>query len=59
MIVDPWGEIVAAETAEKEAVVTERIDFEAIHRVRSLIPCRRRPDLYGDLEPGERAGGHD
>jgi Predicted amidohydrolase len=59
MIVDPWGEIVAAETAEKEAVVTEQINFEAVQRVRSLIPCRRRPDLYGDLTPGEHAGEHD
>jgi len=52
MIVDPWGEIVAAEMAEREAVVTEKIDLEKVDRVRAILPCRRRPELYGDLGAG-------
>ena len=35
MIIDPWGEIVAAETAEREAVVTERIRL-----AKSTVPAR-------------------
>lgn len=56
MIIDPWGEVVAAETAEREAVVTERVTLEAVERVRSRVPCRRRPDLYGDLQANAAAG---
>ncbi|MBO2521074.1 MAG: carbon-nitrogen hydrolase [Firmicutes bacterium] len=56
MIVDPWGEVAAAEMAEKEAVVTERIDLGMIERVRAILPCRRRPDLYGDLAGTPAAG---
>jgi len=52
MIIDPWGEIVAAEDEEREAVVTERIDLDKVDRVREMIPCRRRSDLYGDLGMG-------
>ena len=51
MIVDPWGEIVAAEMSEREAVVTERIRLDAVSSARELIPCRRRPDVYGDFAP--------
>ena len=49
MIVDPWGEIVAAQMSEREAVVTERIRLDAVSSARELIPCRRRPDVYGDF----------
>ena len=51
IIVDPWGEIVAAEMSEREAVVTERIRLDAVSSARALIPCRRRPDVYGDFAP--------
>lgn len=56
MIIDPWGEIVAAEMAEREAVVTERIQVDAVDRVRRELPCRRRADIYGELAPGS---GHE
>lgn len=53
MIISPWGEIVAAEMSEREAVVTERINLEEVDRVRKQIPCRRRPDIYGNFDPAE------
>lgn len=49
MIIDPWGDVVAGETSEREAVVTEWVDLERVDRVRAIVPCRRRPDLYGEL----------
>ena len=57
MIINPWGEIVAAELGEREAVVTERIQPDEVDRVRRLLPCRRRADVYGDLNPSPGSQG--
>lgn len=47
MIVDPWG-IVIAKSSEKEGVITARIDFGEIDRVRQSIPAfnHRKPNIY-------------
>lgn len=51
MIIDPWGEVVEGEEAEREAVVTADLDRGRVDAVRGRLPCRRRPDLYGNFDP--------
>lgn len=53
MIVDPWGRIVDAEYGETEAVITADIDLTLVDEVRSRLPCKRHPQIYGNLDPHE------
>lgn len=48
MIVDPWGEVLAAAGEEGEAVVTADLDPARVDEVRSRIPVldHRRPEVY-------------
>ncbi len=47
-VVDPWGEI-AVEGGKEEAVLTCRIDLDAVEEVRRRVPALkgRRPEVYG------------
>lgn len=47
MIVNPWGEVIAA-AEEKEAIVLAEVDWSLVTKVRQELPILRgvRPDLY-------------
>jgi predicted amidohydrolase len=47
-VVDPWGEVLA-EGGREEAVLTCRIDLDAVEDVRQRVPALqgRRPEAYG------------
>ncbi len=49
MIVDPWGEVLAASQLEGEDVIVATIDLDEVARRRAQIATLqlRRPDLYG------------
>ncbi len=51
MVVDPWGEIIECEEGERERVLTAEVEPGMVDDVRRRLPCARRPDIYGDLEP--------
>jgi predicted amidohydrolase len=56
MIVDPWGEILAAATTDGEEIIFADIDRAEVERRRAQIAVLslRRPDLYSRGAPGQR-----
>lgn len=56
LIIDPWGEVVSGEDRERECLVTAEVELGLVGDVRRRLPCVRRPELYGDLEPTEGVG---
>ena len=51
-IIDPFGEMVAEASVDREELLVGEIDPEKIRRFRTKIPVfsGRRADLYGNLE---------
>lgn len=47
-IIDPWGEVLAQEPTDEEAIVTAEIDLAKLAEVRKGLPVMedRRPELY-------------
>lgn len=48
MIINPWGEVIAAGPDEKEALIVADVDFQSVTEIRQRMPifADRRPQYY-------------
>jgi predicted amidohydrolase len=48
MVIDPWGEVLAHGSSDKEEVVIADVDFSSVADIRKRIPvfADRRPQCY-------------
>ncbi|GAF15314.1 omega amidase [Bacillus sp. JCM 19046] len=48
LVVNPWGDIIASGSIEKEETILTKIDFSEVEQVRRQVPIQssRRPHLY-------------
>ena len=53
MIIDPWGEVLAAAPEMGEQILVAEISREMVLRRRQQMPVlgMRRPDVYASLSP--------